>query len=321
MKLLYSTEDYSYLAEELLAREDNEFSKGEVYRKTFPDGEKYMRLTNPHVKGSHCTILGGTTSTDNIFEILNLGYQLVASGAKKLSLVIPCFGYQTMERSSKPGEVVMAKTMAHWLSSIPRAAYGNEIVLLEPHTDTIAHYFSPDITTRVIPSTDVVMKACVELAGTEFVLGSTDVGRAKTIEYIQRAFAAKGRAYNIETAFVYKRRNSGTDTEVTGINADVKDKIVVIYDDMIRTGGSLIKAANIYKQHGAVKVYAVTTHGILPGDSLMNLYKCDAIEAIATTNSHPGIRDALGRDTEDWGLIKEFFVRQFSVAGLISRYA
>lgn len=312
MKLLFYTKDYEYLADEMIRRDDAELTKVSIERDIFPDGERYFR--NPHhVKGSHCIILGGTQTLDNIFEIYNLGYELATSGAKKLTLVIPYYGYQTMERRSKSGEIVMAKTMAHLLSSIPRAAYGNEVVLLELHTDTISHYFDPHVTTRAVSSTDVVMKACVELTGTtQFVLGSTDVGRAKTIEYIQRAFAEKSRDYDIETAFVYKRRDSGTDTEVTGINADVKGKIVVIYDDMIRTGGSLIKAAKIYRNEGASKVYAMTTHGVFPGDSVKKIISSGVIEKIALTNSHP---DGVAAAT----LHPEYF-RLYSVAGLLSRY-
>lgn len=316
MRLLFATEPYKPLAEELLEQPDNQLLGVNIVRKVFPDGERYLRVPH-HVKDAECIILGGTIDTDSIFEILNLGYQLVSQGAKKLTFMIPYFGYQTMERVSKDGEVVMAKTMAHWLSSVPKAAYGNEVILLEPHTDTLAQYFEPHTRTQVVSSMDVVMKACVELAGTSFVLGSTDVGRAKTIEYIQREFARKHREYNIETAFVYKRRMSGTETEITGINADVKDKIVVIYDDMIKTGGSLMKAAAIYKQHGAKEVYAVATHAVLPGNSAKNLAICDALEKVAVTNSHPNCK-AIDADLET---VEHYFYRLYSVAGLLSRYA
>lgn len=312
MKLLYNTEPYAPLAAELLVREETEFKRGDLERDTFPDGEKYLRVRD-HVKGTHCTILGGTTNTEDIFEILNLGYQLTTSGAKKLSIIIPCFGYQTMERQSNPGEVVMAKTMAHWLSSIPRAAYGNEIIILEPHTDTISQYFSPDVNARAISAMDIIIKACVELTGsTEFVLGSTDVGRAKALEYIQRGYANKGREYDVDTAFIYKRRQSGTSTEITGINADVDGKTVVIYDDMIRTGGSLLKAANIYRAEGAAEVYAMTTHGILPGDSADKIKKSGLIKRIGLTNSHPNAAFKTSGDPDFW--------RLFSVGGLLSRY-
>ncbi|WP_394999046.1 ribose-phosphate diphosphokinase [Acinetobacter sp.] len=311
MKLLFSSERYNYLAKELLNIETNEFTRGDLERQTFPDGERYLRV-HSHIRGAHCTILAGTIDQESILEVYNLGYQLATGGAKKLTIVIPCFGYQTMERSSNPGEVVMAKTMAHLLSSIPNASYGNEIVLFEPHTDTITNYFGSNVTARAVAATDVVMKACVELAGTNFVLGSTDVGRAKSIEYIARAFASKHRNYQIETAFVYKRRDTGTNTEITGINADVNGKIVVIYDDMIRTGGSLLKAARIYWEHGAKEVYAVAAHGIFPGGSFQPFLKADLIKGMAITNSHP-VGNELAREYSD-------YMRGYSIAKLLSSY-
>ena len=313
MKLLYWTEDCDPLARELIARDEQEFTAGALERQVFPDGERYLR-NMLHVKGANCTILGGTNTTENIFEILNLGYQLTTNGARTLNIVIPYFGYQTMERSSNTGEVIMAKNMAHWLSEIPSASYGNTITMLELHTDAIAHYFSPNVRAVPLSASSVIMKACVELAGTKFVLGSTDVGRAKAIEYIHRDFMAKNRGYDIETAFVYKRRDSGTDTEVTGINADVSGKVVVIYDDMIRTGGSLLKAAKIYRDAGATEVYAVTTHGVFPGNSAIDVKASGLIKCIAMTNSHP-------RAKMICDLYKDSgYYRLFSIGGLLSRY-
>lgn len=313
MKLLYWTQAYEPLARELIAREEQEFTAGELKRDTFPDGERYWRNMT-HVKDADCTILGGTDSIENIFEILNLGYQLTTNGAKSLTIVIPYFGYQTMERSSNNGEIIMAKNMAHWLSEIPPAAHGNKIVMLELHTDAIAYYFSPNVRAVPLSASSVVMKACVELAGTSFVLGSTDVGRAKAIEYIHRDFMAKNRGYKIETAFVYKRRDDGTHTEITGINADVADKTVVIYDDMIRTGGSLLKAAKIYTDAGARAVYAVTTHGVFPGDAADRIRTSGLIESIAMTNSHPNARNVCACPHN------KGFYRLFSIGGLLSRY-
>lgn len=319
MKLLFNTLPYSGLAQEILEQPDNELVPVSLERNTFPDGEKYMRIKQ-HVAGADCVILGGTQDTESIFEIMNLGYGITTSGARSLTIVIPYFGYQTMERSSNPGEIVMAKNMAHWLSSIPSAAHGNRILLLEPHTDTIPYYFGANVTTRAIPSLEIIMRACVELAGTSFVLGSTDVGRAKTIEYIQRAFAAKHREYNVETAFVYKRRESGTETKITGVNADVSGKDVVIYDDMFKTGGSLVGAARVYKEAGANKVYAVATHGVLPGSALRRILACDDIEAVAMTNSHPNAEISIADlKKSDWTYSADQ-VRMYSVASLLSHY-
>ena len=91
----------------------------------------------------------------------------------------------------------------------------------------------------------------------------------------------------VECAIITKRRLSGSDTSIAGINADVKGKKVVIYDDMIRTGGSLIGAGQAYLDAGASKVYAVATHGVLPGMSIHKLLDSKVFDKVAVTNTHP----------------------------------
>src|SRR5690606_10310240 len=90
-----------------------------------------------------------------------------------------------------------------------------------------------------------------------------------------------------EAAFVYKRRIDGGRTEVTGVSAQVAGKRVVIYDDMIRTGGSLINAARAYQEAGAVSIDAVATHGVFPGDSVERLRATGLFGSIVVSDSHP----------------------------------
>ena len=84
-----------------------------------------------------------------------------------------------------------------------------------------------------------------------------------------------------------KRRLDGASTTVTGVSAQVAGKRVVIYDDMIRTGGSLTSAARAYKEAGAVAIDAIATHGLFPGDSLARLEQSGLFGRIVVTDSHP----------------------------------
>jgi len=90
----------------------------------------------------------------------------------------------------------------------------------------------------------------------------------------------------IQAAFVFKRRQE-EGTEVTAVSAQVAGKRVVIYDDMIRTGGSLIAAARAYKEAGAASISAVATHGVLPGDASQRIQDSGLFEKLAITDSHP----------------------------------
>jgi ribose-phosphate pyrophosphokinase len=91
----------------------------------------------------------------------------------------------------------------------------------------------------------------------------------------------------VAAAFVYKRRTDGESTEITGVSAQVAGKRVVIYDDMIRTGGSLINAAIAYRDAGAASIDAIATHGVLPGDSAQKIRATGLFGQIVVTNSHP----------------------------------
>ncbi|MCU0676719.1 MAG: ribose-phosphate diphosphokinase, partial [Myxococcota bacterium] len=206
-------------------------------------------------------------------------------GCHILTLVIPWFGYQTMERAVKPGEVVTAKTRARLLSSIPIAGSGNRVMLLDLHSEGITQYFSGNIRPVHVYAKTVTLQLLRELAAEPMtrgrvVLGATDAGRAKWVESLANDLG-------VDAAFVFKRRLSGDATEVTALAADVRGKTVVIYDDMIRTGGSLLGAARAFKDAGATRIAAVTTHGVFPGESLAKLQKSGLLDAIACTDSHP----------------------------------
>lgn len=276
--LLFCTQSYQYLANRILKLRP-EFELGVVERREFPDGEHYLRIQS-ELEHRDVTIVSGTISDRETLELYDLSCALVKYGARRLTLVIPFFGYSTMERQTKPGEVVTAKTRARLLSAIPLAAQGNRAFLIDLHSDGIPHYFEGTIRAVAVSARAYVEKMCHHLAGSDFVLGSTDAGRAKWVESLANEMGVK-------PAFVYKRRTDGSTTEVTGVSAYVENKPVVIYDDMIRTGGSLIQAARAYKTSGATDIYAVATHGVLPGESLKRLQDSGLFKTIACSDSHP----------------------------------
>lgn len=264
------------------------FQVGEVDHKKFPDGEYYSRVISS-VRGQHCTVIGGTTSDHDLVELYSLASTIVELGARSLTLIIPYFGYSTMERATKKGEVVGAKVRARLLSSIPRAMEGNRVLLLDLHTEGIPYYFEGDMRTEHVYAKPLIMDMIIKSAkGKDFVLGSTDAGRAKWVESLAKELKCP-------PAFVYKNRLSGSETQVTGVNADVKGKHVVIYDDMIRTGGSLIQAANAYLESGATSISAVTTHGIFPVvdgvNSLKKLADSKLFTRISFTDSYAPLKN------------------------------
>ncbi|GAB4194066.1 MAG: ribose-phosphate diphosphokinase [Thermoflexibacter sp.] len=295
--IIFSTQNYSYLKKEVL--QSIHFEEGNIEIKTFPDGEHYYRILS-EVEYKEVALIGGTISDKDTLELYDIACGLVEGGARKLNIIIPFYGYSTMERAVKKGEIVTAKTRARLLSAIPQAYFGNRVIFIDLHSEGIPHYLEGGIRAIHLYAKPIISTIATHLAGKNFVLASTDAGRAKWVESLANDIG-------VEAAFVYKRRMSGSDTRVTGVNADVKGKTVIIYDDMIRTGGSLLQAAKAYKEAGAEQIYVLATHGIFPNEAVKNLQMSNLIEKIVVTNTHP---QALALQSD--------FLQVVSVAGLIS---
>jgi ribose-phosphate pyrophosphokinase len=275
--LVFSIAEYDYLGRAIAAAGGWEL--GELHREQFPDGEHYCRLLADPADRD-VIVVGGTIDDHATLALYDLACGLVTEGAFRVRLVIPYFGYSTMERSTMPGEIVTAKTRARLFSSIPQASRGTQVFLLDLHVASIAHYFEGGIRSVHVYAKDLVTAAARRFGGDDFVLACTDAGRAKWVESLANDLG-------VEAAFVYKRRTSGSETHVTGVSAQVAGKRVVIYDDMIRTGGSLVNAAQAYRDAGAVAIDAIATHGLFPGDSLERIRGTGLLGRIATTDSHP----------------------------------
>jgi ribose-phosphate pyrophosphokinase len=126
----------------------------------------------------------------------------------------------------------------------------------------------------------LVLDEIRRVGGDDFVLGATDAGRAKWVESLANDLGVEG-------AFIFKQRLDDGTTRVAALNAEVRGRKVVIYDDMIRTGGSLIGAAKAYFDVGASSIAAVATHGVLPGEALRRLKESGLFTHIVCTDSHP----------------------------------
>ena len=275
--LVLSTASYAYMQRALC--EAGARDSGTVERHLFPDGERYQRIATP-VTDRHVAIVGGTISDTDTLELFDLACAAVKEGVRTLTLVIPYFGYGTMERAVMPGEVVTAKARAILLSSIPQAADGNRVVMIDLHADGIAHYFEGNVRPVHLYAKPLILEAIRALGDGDFVLASTDAGRAKWVESLANELG-------VSAGFVFKRRISGSETEVRAMSADVRDRDVVVYDDMIRTGSSLAHAAAAYRGAGARRVFVVATHGIFPGDALASLASGGLVERVVCTDSHP----------------------------------
>ena len=271
LPLLFSTAQYDILRQRI--EQAGNFEPGWIERRAFPDGERYHRLISD-VDGRDVVLLSGAIDNDETLELFHLANAIVDYGASRLSVLLPYFGYATMERAVKPREAVKAKYNARLLSAIPPAAFGNRFFFVDLHSEGIPHYLEGGARTVHVYAKPVVLQAARALVDayasqrrepTPFVIASTDAGRAKWVESLAKDLGAP-------PAFAYKRRLDGENTETLGIGgAPVDGALVLIYDDMIRTGSSIKHAAQAYLEAGAEAVAAICTHGLFPGAALQEL--------------------------------------------------
>ena len=275
--MIFATHSYDYLAREIAAATDIE--RGAIDRDDFPDGEHYLRVASD-VTDRNTILVGGTITDAATLELYDLACALVENGAATLQVVVPWFGYATMDRAVRVGEAVTAKNRARLLSSIPPTRR-NEVLLLDIHSEGIPHYFEGAIHPVHVYGKSVIEPLARELAGSgDFVIGSTDAGRAKWVESLARDLG-------VAAAFVYKRRRGPESTDVTAVSTQLRGETVILYDDMIRTGTSLMNAARAYRASGAGKLVAIATHGVFPGDAFEKIQSSGLFDAIACTDSHP----------------------------------
>jgi ribose-phosphate pyrophosphokinase len=277
---LFATSSHADLGDAVRGAADLE--PGLIERADFPDGERGLQITSD-VTGRDCVLLGETGSDASTLELYDLACGLVAAGARTLDLVIPYFGYGTADRAVKPGDVVTTKTRALLFSAVPRAAAGNRIFLLDAHNEGLPYYFEGHVRPFHLYAEPVLLPAIKGLGGDDYVLGSVDAGRAKWVSHFADLL-------HVDTALVLKRRLDGRRTEVVAVSAPVAGRRVVIYDDMIRSGGSLLAAARAYLDAGASGVAAVATHGVFAHDSLDDLAGSGLLGSITVTDSHPRAR-------------------------------
>lgn len=253
-------------------------------RKTFPDGETYLRFTQSTHNG-HLILVGNTNDDTVLVEMHALAWQAVHDGVAKITVVIPYFGYSTMERATKEGEVVRAKTQAVLLSHLPKPPQGIHIVVCDLHSEGIPHYFEQGIKVTHLYAQSLFVRYLSERNIPKLVLGTADSGRIKWVE-------SYAKELNVEMAFILKRRDDATHTEIQGVGgASVRGKTVFLFDDMIRTGGSIAKAVETYKKAHAREVIVGTTHLILtrkqPALVLKRIAQAGASCIVTTDTAYP----------------------------------
>ena len=246
---------------------------GEIQLKQFKDGELFPEILE-NVRGEDVFLIQSTNApaNDHLMELLLTIDAARRGSAKRITAVIPYFGYARQDRKTSPRCPISAKLVANLLTE----AGADRILTLDLHSAAIQGFF--DIPVDNLFSTPLVVPTLRNIFGdTTPTIVSPDVGGVVRA----RAFASK---LNADLAIIDKRRPQAGVSEVMHIIGDVAGKECVLIDDMIDSGGTLCNAANALTEAGAKSVYAYCTHGIFSGDAYAKI-ATSSFEKLLVTNS------------------------------------
>ena len=249
---------------------------GKVNFSRYSDGE-FQPSFEESVRGARIFIIGSTQPTsDNLMEMLLMLDAAKRASARHITAVMPYFGWARQDRKDKPRVPIGAKLIAKLLET----AGATRIITMDLHADQIQGFFEKPVD-HLFAST-IFLPHIESLKLSNLTIASPDMGGSK------RAYAYS-KYLSSEVVICYKQREKANKVSHMELIGNVKDKNVILVDDMVDTAGTLTKAATLMKERGAISVRAVCTHALLSGDAYDKIEKSELEELIVTDSIPPRI--------------------------------
>lgn len=265
---------------------------------TFSDGEISVSL-HESVRGSDCFIIQSTCNpvNQNLMELLIMIDAMKRSSAARITAVIPYFGYARQDRKAKARDPISAKLVADLITT----AGADRVLTMDLHAPQIQGFFNIPVDHLVgSPLLAAFIKNKIGDNKDDYVVVSPDLGSVTRV----RSFASR---LSLPIAIIDKRRQRANVCEVMNIIGDVKDKKVILVDDMIDTAGTLCNAAAaVIEKGGAKEVFACATHAVLSGPAIERI-KNSPIKELYLLDTIP--------------IPKENFIDKFNILSVASLFA
>ena len=247
---------------------------GKITTKTFSDGEIQVEIEE-NIRGMDAFILQSTCTpvNDNIIQLLIIMDALKRASAKRITAVIPYYGYARQDRKVKPRVPISAKLVADLVT----VSGANRVVSMDLHAGQIQGYFN--IPVDNIFAAPVLLKHILKKFQNNLVIVSPDAGGVERA----RAFAKR---LDATLAIVDKRREAPNEAEAMNIIGEVEGKTAIILDDMVDTAGTLTQAAGALSRRGTAGVHACCTHAVLSGPAIERI-EDSFIDSLVVTNTIP----------------------------------
>jgi ribose-phosphate pyrophosphokinase len=268
---------------------------GRVTRNKFSNGEIYIKF-DESVRGAEVFVVQTCCDpiNDNIMELLIMIDALKRASAMMINAVIPHYGYARQDKKSEGREPITAKLFADLLS----IAGMDRAILVDLHAATIQGFF--DVPVDHVTAIPIIAKYFKDKNIKNGVVVSPDVGGVKRASIFARRL-------HFPLAILHKRRPTPNKAEIEHIVGDVEGKEAIIFDDIIDTGGTLLKAVDMLFRHKAKKVYVGATHPIFSGDAVKRLEN-SAIEELVVMDTIP-LKDKVSTDK----------IKVLSIASLLAK--
>ncbi len=274
--LLFTGRATHYLSKEIANIYGQELGKSQVLQ--YADGE-FQPSFEENIRGRDVFIIQSTFApSDNLMELLMLIDAAKRASAKRIIAVIPYFGFARQDRKDKPRVPITAKLVADLLTT----AGISRVITIDLHADQIQGFFNVPVDHLLASS--IFIPYLRGLASEDFkmediLFASPDVGGTKR---------ASEYAKKLNTGFVmcYKQRNKPNEIGIMQLIGDVKGKHVILVDDIVDTGSTLCKAAELIQEHGAKSVRAMITHPVLSGEAI-NKIENSSMKELIVTNTIP----------------------------------
>jgi len=237
----------------------------------FSDGEIYVEI-NENIRGNSIFVIQSISSpaNDNLMELLLCVDALKRSSAKNITAVIPYFGYARQDRKVVPRTSISAKLVSNLITK----AGADRVVTVDLHSGQIQGFF--DIPVDNLFATPIFARHIKKrLKNKNLICVAPDVGGTARAR-------ALGKMLNVGLAIVDKRRSAPGKSLVMNVIGNVKNKVCIMVDDIIDSGGTIVNAAKALKERGAKEVHVYVTHGVLSGDAVKKILKSEIKNLIVT---------------------------------------
>ncbi len=241
--------------------------------KNFADGEIWVKY-DENIRGEDLFIIQSTMPpSDNLFELLMLIDAAVRASAKRITAVIPYFGYARQDRKDQPRVAITSKLVANLIAT----AGADRVITMDLHAPQLQGFF--DIPVDHLYASNTFTKYFKEKRVKQMVVASPDVGGTK----MARSYAKR---FNTDLIVIDKRRPAPNVAEVMNIIGDPSGKNVIMIDDLIDTAGTFTNAAFALKKAGAKAIYGACTHAVLSDDAVKKI-EDSPIESLIIADTIP----------------------------------